>query len=259
MVYYKKSGFPGIKDIVLCKVKKILPHSVFVELVEYENKEGMIHISELSNRWTRNINEIVTLNSIIVCRVEKIDQLKGYIDLSKKRVTSGEEKAKKDEMQNEIHIEKIIEHALKKNSMTLKEFYEKQGYKLIEEYGSLHNFYEYYLEDPKTLNELVFGKKIIESIKESFESLIQKNRVNQKKVIKIYANGENGLKNLKEFIAELLKIPDEDNKMSIKYMNSPEYLVSINSSSYKKADLFFDKVLAKMKELSKKLDISVLP
>jgi len=188
MVYYKKSGFPGIKDIVLCKVKKILPHSVFVELVEYENKEGMIHISELSNRWTRNINEIVTLNSIIVCRVEKIDQLKGYIDLSKKRVTSGEEKAKKDEMQNEIHIEKIIEHALKKNSMTLKEFYEKQGYKLIEEYGSLHNFYEYYLEDPKTLNELEFSKKIIESIKESFESLIQKNRVNQKKKIKIYLN-----------------------------------------------------------------------
>jgi translation initiation factor 2 subunit 1 len=259
MVYYKKNGFPGIKDIVLCKVKKILPHSVFVELIEYENLEGMIHISELSSRWTRNISEIVTLNSIIVCRVEKIDQAKGYIDLSKKRVTTGEEKAKKDEMQNELHIEKIIEHALKKNNLSLKEFYEKQGYELIKEYGSLHNFYQFYLEDPKTLDELVFGKKVVESIKESFESLIQKNRISKKKIIKIYANGEEGLKNLKSFISELLKVPDEDSKMSIKYINSPEYLVLINSSSYKKADIFFEKILALMKDLSKKFNISVLP
>ena len=259
MVYYKKNGFPGIKDIVLCKVKKILPHSVFVELIEYENKEGMIHISELSSRWTRNINEIVTLNSIIVCRVEKIDKEKGYIDLSKKRVTTGEEKSKKDEMQNEIHIEKIIEHALKKNNISLKDFYEKQGYKLIEEYGSLHDYYQSYLEDPKVLDELVFGKKVIDSMKESFESLVQKNRVNKKKTIRIYANGENGLKNLKEFIAELLKLDDNDSKLSIKYLNSPDYFVSINSSSYKKADLFFDKMQSKMKELSKKYDISVLP
>ncbi|MDD4353008.1 MAG: S1 RNA-binding domain-containing protein [Candidatus Nanoarchaeia archaeon] len=259
MVYYKKTGFPGIKDIVLCKVKKILPHSVFVELIEYDNKEGMIHISELSSRWTRNISEIVTLNSIIVCRVEKIDESKGYIDLSKKRVTSGEEKAKKDEMQNEIHIEKIIEHSLKKNNITLKDFYEKQGYKLIEEYGSLYLYYQNYLENPKILNDLVLGKKVIEHMKESFESLIQKNRVTKKNIIKFYANGEKGLKNLKEFIEELTKIPDEDSKVTIKYMNSPEYLVSINSSSYKKADIFFEKITSLMKTLSKKFNISVLP
>ncbi len=259
MVYYKKSGFPSLKDIVLCKVKKILPHSVFVELIEYENKEGMIHISELSSRWTKNINEIVTLNSIIVCRVERIDESKGYIDLSKKRVTSGEEKSKKDEMQKELHVEKTIEHAIKKNGLDLKGFYEKQGYKLVEEYGSLNDFYEEYLEDPKVLDSLNLSKAIIDAIRESFESLIQKNRITKKNIIKIYANGEDGLSNLKAFIKEILKVKDDDSQASIKYLNTPEFFVTINSSSYKKADLLFEKLQNKMKELSKKYDISVLP
>ncbi len=259
MVYYKKSGFPSLKDIVLCKVKKILPHSVFVELIEYENKEGMIHISELSNRWTKNINEIVTLNSIIVCKVEKIDKSKGYIDLSKKRVTSGEEKSKKDEITKEIHIEKTIEHAIKKNGLDLKGFYEKQGYKIIEEYGSLNGFYEEYLGNRKILDSLNLSKTIINAIKESFESLIQKNRITKKNIIKIYANGDNGLSNLKAFVKEILKVKDDDSQASIKYLNTPEFFVTINSSSYKKADLLFEKLQNKMKELSKKYDINVLP
>lgn len=258
MVYYKKKGFPAEKDIVLCKIKKVLPHSVFAELIDYEGKEGMIHISELSNRWTKNINDVANLNDVIVCRVEKIDAQKGHIDLSKKRVTRGEEKQKKDEFKNETHIEKIIEHSLKKNGMDLKEFYDAEGFKIIEEYGSLHDFYEEFLEDPKIINELSFKKEIIESLKESFESVLQKSRVNLKKTIKAFANGTNGLANIKKFMNDLLKLSNDENVLEIKYLNAPEYLASINSQNYKSAEAFFDKIKAKMAELSQKYDVSVL-
>ena len=258
MVYYKKKGFPGIKDVVLCKVKKILPHAVFVDLIEYENLEGMIHISELASRWTRNINEIVALNKVIVCRVEKIDEEKGYIDLSKKRVTSGEEKTKKDQIQKENHIERIIEHVLKKNKLELKDFYDKQGYELIKEYGSLHIFYETYLNDPNILSKLKFSKAVIDELKEAFQAIVQKSRINEKKIMKFYANGEKGLENLKKFVKELSEINDNDSKLGIKYMNSPEFLFMINSSTYKKAATFFEKITAKAKELSQKYSISVL-
>ncbi|MDD2678734.1 MAG: S1 RNA-binding domain-containing protein [Candidatus Nanoarchaeia archaeon] len=258
MVYYKKKGFPGLKDIVLCKVKKILPHSVFVELLEYDNLEGMIHISELSKRWTKNINEIVSLNSVIVCRVENINESKGYIDLSKKRVTSGEEKSKKDEAQKENHVEKIIEHVLKKNGISLKDFYEKQGYALLEEYGSLQSFYESCLEDSGLLEDLNFSKKIINELKESFDAIVQKSRITEKKIIKFYANGENGLDNLKKFAKELVDFKQDDIVAGIKYLNSPEYLVSINSSTYKKAGTFFENLLKRAGELSQKYGVTLV-
>ena len=35
-MFYKKKGTPVIGDIVMCTVKKILPHSVFVSIVRGE-------------------------------------------------------------------------------------------------------------------------------------------------------------------------------------------------------------------------------
>ena len=69
MVFYKKKGFPNEGDIVLCKVTKILPHSVFAELLEYTNKEGMIHISEISSKWTKNNSRgNVSSNTVCFCK-----------------------------------------------------------------------------------------------------------------------------------------------------------------------------------------------
>jgi len=44
---YQRKGIPEENEIVLCKVTKIYPNSVFVDLLEYA-KPGMVHISEVS-------------------------------------------------------------------------------------------------------------------------------------------------------------------------------------------------------------------
>ncbi len=259
MVYYKKKGFPKEGDVILCKVVKILPHSVFAELVNYEGKEGMIHISEISNRWTKNIHDIVSVGKLIVCRVERINSEKGYIDLSKKRVTSGQEKTKKNEVKNENRIEKLVEYACRKNKLTLKEFYEKTGYSIIEDYDGLYNFYEEFKEDASVIDELKLPIQVKNDIMKAFESLVQKSRVTVKKSVKFYAEGEDGLKDLKDYVKEVSKsMKDEDNTLSISYINSPEYLVSINSKTYKDANNYLEKLLNLMKSLSKKFNIMVL-
>ncbi|MBN1924100.1 MAG: S1 RNA-binding domain-containing protein [Nanoarchaeota archaeon] len=259
MVFYKKTGFPKEGDIILCKVKKILPHSVFADLIEYDNKEGMIHISEISSRWTKNINDVVSVGKLIVCKVEKINEEKGYIDLSKKRVTSGQEKNKKDEIKNENRIEKLIEYACQKNKLTLKDFYEKTGYTILEDYGSLFDFYENFKEDESVINDLELAQNVKEDIKKAFESMVQKSRVTVKKPVKFYAEGSNGLKDLKDFIKEVKKsVKEEDNDFSIIYINSPEYLASVNSKNYKEANNFLEKLLKVMKDLSKDFNVNLI-
>src|SRR3989344_1878368 len=57
-MFYKKTKSPEIGDIVICTVKKVLPHSVFVDLDEY-GKEAMIHISEIAPGRIRNIRDYV--------------------------------------------------------------------------------------------------------------------------------------------------------------------------------------------------------
>ena len=62
---YKRTGLPEQDEIVLCKVTKIFPNSVFVDLLEY-GKSGMIHISEGSPGRIRNLRDYVTIGRQIV-------------------------------------------------------------------------------------------------------------------------------------------------------------------------------------------------
>lgn len=259
MVFYKKKGYPKEKEIVLCKVKKILPHSVFAELVEYHNKEGMIHISELSNRWTKNINNVVSVGEKIVCRVERINKKKGYIDLSKKRATSGEEKNKKNEVKNENRVEKLINHVCKKNGVKLEEFYDKTGFNIVKEYGSLYNYYQEFTQDEKVINDLKMGKKVKEGIKQAFNSLMKKNRVSVKQEVKFYAQARNGLENLKKFVKKVKSgLEMDDSELEITYINAPNYLIRVESRNYKTANKIVEEFKQRMEDLSKEYNIKIV-
>ena len=74
-MFYKKKGFPEEGELLLCTVKKILYHSVFVDLDEYENKEGMIHISEVSPGRIRTLSDFVREGKKIICKVMNIGSL----------------------------------------------------------------------------------------------------------------------------------------------------------------------------------------
>jgi len=47
----EKSGWPEEDELVVCSVKKVTDFGAFVELDEYGQKEGLIHISEVASGW----------------------------------------------------------------------------------------------------------------------------------------------------------------------------------------------------------------
>ena len=64
-----KKGLPEEGEVLLCSVTKIYPHCVFVNIDDYSNKSGMIHISEISPGRIRNIHDYVKEGKKIVCKV----------------------------------------------------------------------------------------------------------------------------------------------------------------------------------------------
>src|SRR3989339_1873960 len=86
MLHHKK-GYPEEEEIVFCKVTKIFPNSVFVEILEY-GEQGLVHISEIAPGRIRNLRDYVSEGRQIVCKVLRIDRQRGHIDLSLRRVNS---------------------------------------------------------------------------------------------------------------------------------------------------------------------------
>lgn len=78
--------------------------------LEYDNTEGMILLSELSRRRIRSIQKLIRVGRNEVVVVLRVDKEKGYIDLSKRRV-SAEDVLKCEERYNKSKtVHSIMRH-----------------------------------------------------------------------------------------------------------------------------------------------------
>jgi len=86
MRYYSQK-YPEVDELVMVQVRQIAEMGAYVKLLEYDNIEGMILLSELSRRRIRSIQKLIRVGRNEVVVVLRVDKEKGYIDLSKRRVS----------------------------------------------------------------------------------------------------------------------------------------------------------------------------
>ena len=67
------------------KVKRIMNFGVFVEILP--NKDGLVHVSELADKYVKNVEDVVKIGDEFDVKVIGIDEL-GRINLSKKQAQS---------------------------------------------------------------------------------------------------------------------------------------------------------------------------
>ena len=85
----KKQEWPEPGDLVIATVETVADYGAYVKLDEYD-KKGLLHVSEISSSWIRNIRDFVREGQKVVLKVLRVDPEKGHIDLSLRRVTKRE-------------------------------------------------------------------------------------------------------------------------------------------------------------------------
>ena len=76
MRFYEKT-LPDPDEVVMCQVRQIAEMGAYVKLLEYDNAEGMILLSELSRRRIRSIQKLVRVGRNEVVVVIRVDKEKG--------------------------------------------------------------------------------------------------------------------------------------------------------------------------------------
>ena len=82
-----KEKFPEVDEVVMVQVKSIAEMGAYVQLLEYNGIEGMILLSELTRRRIRSVSKLIKVGRVEPVMVLRVDKEKGYIDLSKRRVS----------------------------------------------------------------------------------------------------------------------------------------------------------------------------
>ncbi len=80
-----------IGQIYLGTVKRIEKFGAFVEL--FKGKDGLVHISQLQDKRTNKVEDIVAIGDKVMVKVKEIDQ-QGRVNLSRKDVLQDEREAK---------------------------------------------------------------------------------------------------------------------------------------------------------------------
>lgn len=118
-----EAKYPEVDMAVMIQVKNIADMGAYVSLLEYNNIEGMILFSELSRRRIRSVNSLIRVGRIEPVMVLRVDKEKGYIDLSKRRV-SEEDIAQCEERYNKSKlVHSIMRHVAETMSMDLEVCY----------------------------------------------------------------------------------------------------------------------------------------
>jgi len=133
-----RKAWPEIGDLVVCTVVNVVDFGAFVQLDEYDKKEGLIHISEVASGWVKYIRDHVREGQKIVCKVLNVDPSRSHIDLSFKDVNEHQRRAKIQEWKGEQKAEKWLEFVADATGIDKEALYDQ----LADKFGGLYFLFE---------------------------------------------------------------------------------------------------------------------
>jgi len=234
-MFLKKKGFPEEDELVLCTVTNIFHHGVFVNVDEYE-KSGMIHISEVSPGRIRNIRDFVKEGKKIVCKVLRINEEKGHIDLSLRRVNERQKKDKINEIKQEQKAEKIVEFAAKKLNVEANKLYDEISSKIFEKYDLLYLCFEDLVKGNVSLDKVGIDKKTADLLTKSIKERMKPAEVFVEGELKLKSYSSNGVDVIRGALNKAL-----NNNVSILYEGAGKYKIKVKANEYKDAENILEK------------------
>jgi len=166
---YRKP-WPEEGDILLCEVRSFAEDKgAYCDLLEYNGLEGLLLFSELQRKRIRSVKGVIKKVGREVVTVLKLDRDKGYIDLSRKRVTDEEKtdmniKWNKSKIVHSIMIELCT---LLQSKYTVIELYQTFGWKLYELFDHAYDGFKLMMNDREAFNDII--KQEVQRVKDEDE------------------------------------------------------------------------------------------
>ena len=243
-----KKGYPEEGELLMCTITKIHYHSVFAQLDEYERRQGLIHISEVSPGRIRNIGDYVQEGKKVVCKVLRIDDRRGHIDLSLRRVSTMQKRSKVEDLKQEQKSEKIIEYVAGQLKMKAKELNDKVAPKLLEKYPSLHAAFEDVSFGDLDLKSLGVEERVAKDLTEIIKQRIKPPIVQVLGDLKLLSYDDDGLEVVKEVLMQAHALSED---VKIAYLGGGKYSIVVTKNDYKDAEADLKAVLEFLEKKAK--------
>lgn len=263
--------FPEPGELVVCTVADVKNFGAFVWLDEYPTesgrkkldarskspekadaipfesgdfREGFIHITEVAPGWIKYIRDYVREGQKSVCKVLKVDEAKGHIDLSLKAVNEHQKREKIQQFKNEQKADKLLEFVAAKLGTTVDACWDEFGYALVDKFGSLFAAFETAVVDEGKIAKLAPGAAWVPAFVAVARESITAPYVDIDGYVEITCPRPDGAKHIRDALVKVQK--DDKVHVSVQYIGAPKYRLLVRAEDYKTAEEEMQKAAQKV-------------
>ncbi|XP_009613323.1 eukaryotic translation initiation factor 2 subunit alpha homolog [Nicotiana tomentosiformis] len=259
-----EAKYPEVDQAVMIQVKSMADSGAYVSLLEYNNIEGMILFSELSRRRIRSISSLIKVGRIEPVMVLRVDHERGYIDLSKRRVSEEDIQGCEERYNKSKLIHSIMRHVAETMNIDLEDLYVHVGWPLYRKYGHAIEAFKLIVNDPDPiLNSLTREiketgpdgqevTKVVPALSEKVKDVLVKNirRRMTPQPLKIRADIEmkcfqfDGVIHIKEAMHKAEAAGNQDCPVKIKLVAPPVYVLNAQTLDKEQGIAVLSKAIA---------------
>ena len=237
-----KPEWPEPGDLVIATIETVTDYGAYAKLDEFE-KRGLLHVSEISSSWIRNIRDFVREGQKMVLKILRVDSEKGHIDLSLRRVTKRERIEKVMLFKKVRKAEALLKGVAEKTGLPTQEIYAKAGTLVEAEYGLYDGFEKAAKEGTEPLTKIGVPEDIAKAFAEVAAERIHVKLVKVKGTLEIRCLKPNGVKLVKDAFLNAKKAEKtKDADVRFYVIAAPKYMVEVLAENYKRAEDVLQKV-----------------
>lgn len=237
----RKPEYPENGDLVIATIETVTDYGAYAKLDEY-NKRGLLHVSEISSSWIRNIRDFVREGQKTVLKVLRVDTEKGHIDLSLRRVNKRERIEKVMSWKKERKADALLKGVAEKVGLSLDEVYTKAGRLIEEKYSLYDGFEKAAIEGPDTLTSIGVPENLAKVFADVAKERIHVKLVKVRGTLEVHCAKPNGVKIIKTTFLDAEKEKTEDSDVRFYVMAAPKYVVEVSAPNWKRAEDVLGKV-----------------
>lgn len=241
-----EKAMPEPGEIVICTVRELTSHGIYVNLDQYGGMNGFLHVSEISTGWVRNIERVARPQQKLVLKVIRANRQRQEIDLSLRQVTNEERRAKVIEWKREeraVAIINVVKNKLGLDDAALASYRSK----LEEEFGTLYAALEAASKSgEKGLANVGLPPEVLKATVEVAVEKIVPPRYEVGALVEVSSRSPEGIEHIKKTLQAAAGSATAEVKIT--YAGAPRYRVRITADDYKQAEKAMDAVLEKIKD-----------
>jgi translation initiation factor 2 subunit 1 len=241
----EQEDYPAVGDLVVATVQRLVGYGSYVSLDEYPGKEGLIHISEISTRWVRNIKNHLREGQKLTLKVLRVDSSRGQIDLSLRRVTGRQKIEKMLEWKRDKKAESILKGAQERLGDKID--LERVKEQILSKYSSLYEAFEVAIDEgEESLEQLDLPKEWSKILYELAKTKIKLEKAKLKATLELVCSKQDGIEAIRKSLKKAKEIKKPRRAQIRAYtLGAPKYEIEITAGDYQETERLLDESVDK--------------